>query len=73
MYYVFNDCTKTSTTRVTGRIKLQRGFDNLFTILIVNSVAPPVSGEEYDDIMPAYSNFPDCFVSVIPFLLASLA
>lgn len=39
----------------------------------VNSVAPPVSGEEYDDIMPGYSNFPDCFVSVIPFLLASLA
>ena len=26
MYYVFNDCTKTSTRRVTGRIKLQRGL-----------------------------------------------
>ena len=49
LYYVFNDCTETSTTRFTGRIKLQRGLDyvtgvgkpgsrngNLFTILIVN-------------------------------------
>ena len=49
LYYVFNDCTKTSSTRVTGRIQLQRGLvyvtsawnpgprnSNLFTILIVN-------------------------------------
>ena len=49
LYYVFNDCTKTGSTRVTGRIQLQRGLvyvtgvwnpdprnGNLFTILIVN-------------------------------------
>ena len=26
LYYVFNDCTKTSSTRVTGTIQLQRGL-----------------------------------------------
>ena len=49
LYYVFNDCTKTGSTRVTGRLQLERGLvyvtvvlnpgprnGNLFTILIVN-------------------------------------
>ena len=36
------------------------------------TINPPVSPEEYDDILPGYKKFPPCFVSVIPFLLASI-
>ena len=38
----------------------------------VETVLPPLSPEEYNQIMPGYGNFPPSFISVIPFLLASL-
>ena len=38
----------------------------------VETVLPPLSPEEYNQIMPGYGNFPPSIISVIPFLLASL-